>query len=221
MTGRNRITRIAVIVVLVAMVMPVLPQEKTRPENTDIPDSEKHEDTSAGTGKKALPPHVMDLVPGSVQRESMVKTLCLDLAVPGGGFFYRQEWLWGAGFAAARVAAGLTAWYCFHECNYYRSLYRSSSRANGIIDPGHELLFRMPDGTYRTVRQMKRDYDSAVQRVTITMAVNVAILAASLLLNYQHVSEINADNSPSFHTEYAKLPGTEGHSVRMTIIFRM
>ncbi len=220
MTGQNRITRIAVLVVIVAMAMPVLPQEKTGAENTDIPESEKQEEKSDGTEKKALPPHVMNLVPGRVQRESMVKTLCLDLAVPGGGFFYRQEWLLGAGFAAARVAAGLTAWYFFHECDYYRSLYRSSSRANSIIDPGNELLFRMPDGTYRTVRRMKRDYDSSVQRVTITMAVNVVILAASLLLNYQAVSETNADNSPSFNAWYATGPCGQGGTVRMEIAFR-
>ncbi len=165
-------------------------------------------------------PSVMDRTPGNGRKVSMFNTLALDVLLPGGGFFYRHKWIWGAGFAAARIGAGFAAWYYVNEWSYNHSLYDAARRGNTTLDPTHELLFRLPDGSYKTVRQIKRDYDASAQNMTIAFVTNGAILAVSLLLNYQAVKEQNEDGAPSFQAAFAEAPATGEQTFRAAITFR-
>ena len=129
--------------------------------------------------------------------------------------------MWGAGFAGAKIGAGFAAWYYFNEWDYNRSLYNAARKGNRTLDPNHELKFRLPDGTYRTVNQLKRDSDASAQNVTITMAVNLTIYAVSLLVNYQAVSEFNEESAPSFHADYSSLPEKGEKTMKVGIMFHL
>lgn len=193
---------------VLAIAFPLLAEEKVQ-EPSEIKKENEHV------------PSVVDRTPGESKPVSMFNTLALDVLLPGGGFFYRKKWLWGAGFAAVKTGAGFVAWYYINEWNYDRSLYNSAKKSNKILDPNHELLFRLPDGSYKSVRQIERDYDASAQNVTITIAANAAIFALSLLLNYREVKEQNDESAPSFHAAYSFLSETGEKTMRMGMTFRI
>ena len=129
---------------------------------------------------------------------SLFNTIAIDIVVPGGGHFYRGSYITGAVFALLKSGGAWLCYYYYREWEYSRSLYFSAKKANKSIDPDHELYFAGPNGSYKTVKEYRREYDAAAQRITFAVVGNAVIYAVSVLINYHAVNSANEKNMPSF-----------------------
>lgn len=134
---------------------------------------------------------------------SMPLLLGLDLLVPGGGHFYRGSYIMGGTFLTLKVAGAWSIYYFYKDWQYVRSLYISAKKANAEIDPDHELLFEDPRGGFKTVREFKREYDSAAQNITFTVVATAVVYGVSLAINYIYGTEYNEDRTPLFSFYYS------------------
>ncbi|PKL39710.1 MAG: hypothetical protein CVV44_05675 [Spirochaetae bacterium HGW-Spirochaetae-1] len=167
----------------------------------DVPVEKKDEPFQKG---KAGSNHTVDVQePVKKSQISMPLLLGLDLLVPGGGHFYRGSYIMGGTFLTLKVAGAWSIYYFYKDWQYIRSLYFSAKKANAEIDPDHELLFKDPRGGYKTVKEFKRDYDSAAQNMTFTVVANVVVYGVSLAINYMYGTEYNEDRTPLFSFYYS------------------
>lgn len=144
-----------------------------------------------------------DLPPRTGREISVSNALLLDVLVPGGGHFYTDELALGITFAGLKVLGAYSVYYSYKDWKYRRSLYYSARRANQEMDPEHELAYESPDGSYKTEREYKRDYDRAAQRITFSILANVLIYSASLYITYKNVEKINERALPTFEIQYS------------------
>ena len=154
-------------------------------------------------GKEKKMGGIENIVPEKGERLSLFNAMALDVAVPGGGHFYTGNHYWGLTFVALKLLGAYSIYYFYHDWRYRRSLYYSAKRANENIDPYHELEFDDPEGGYKTVEEYRREYDKAAQQITFAVIANVAIYAASLVLVYFNIKEINERSIPSFEIQYS------------------
>ena len=146
---------------------------------------------------------VTDMTPQKRPGVSMPFALALDTVVPGGGHFYIGEYVWGAGFAAAKIGGACTFYYFYKEWVYKRSLYQAASKANDALDPTHYLSFKAPDGSYKAVWEYKRDYDRAAEKMAFAAIGNAAVYVFSWAMTYYHVDKINERTIPAFEVGLA------------------
>lgn len=128
--------------------------------------------------------------------------IALDI-LPGAGHFYTGHYYHGVFFATLKVVGAYTLYYYWHYWDYRRSIYRSARDANQDIDPHHDLQFKDPDGGYRTVEEMKHEYDRAAHYFTLAIIGNVAVYAASAVFTWLHVRDINENRLPVFDIQYS------------------
>ncbi|TAL39189.1 MAG: hypothetical protein EPN93_02290 [Spirochaetes bacterium] len=129
---------------------------------------------------------------------SLPEALAVDFFVPGGGMFYHENYYAGALFAAAKLGGVWSIYYFYREWEYRQSLYRSARKANKALDPDHELRFRVPGEGYKTVEQMRHDYDRAAQNITFAAFGTAAAFAISFAYTWIQVEKINEKTIPTF-----------------------
>ncbi len=146
---------------------------------------------------------IRDIAPRKKQKISVAEALAVDLALPGGGALYYKNYYYGAGFAALKIAGIYGIYYYYKDWEFKRSLYYSARRANNSMDPDHELQFKVPGGGYKTVRELKQDYDRSAQRITFSVIATTAVYAASLLFTWHEVDKMNESAIPTFEIAYS------------------
>jgi len=174
------------IVVLVWLHMPVLAGEKgVSVEEVDNGDT-----------------YVEQLEPREGDQLSTPAIMALDI-LPGAGHFYTGHYYHGVFFATLKVVGAYSLYYYWKYWDYRRSLYRSARDANRDMDPHHDLQFDDPDGGYKTVEEMRHEYDRAAHYFTLAVIGNVAVYVASAVFTWLHVREINENRLPVFDIQYS------------------
>jgi hypothetical protein len=107
---------------------------------------------------------------------SLATTLLLDFAVPGGGHFYRGDYVMGGVFLTLKIAGGFMAYYFVKNWKDAEESYYESKSAGVTSD---ELAYK------------RRLYDRSAQYVTFAAAMNLLVYGVSALINYNGVTEIN------------------------------
>ncbi len=131
------------------------------------------------------------------QPVSVWKALAWDI-LPGGGHIYTGHYEYAGVFASLKIS-GIYAMYYYHNYWQYRgSLYRSAKKANQALDPEHDLLFKDPEGGYKTVKEFGYAYDRAAHYFTLSILANAAIYVTSWLFTWYHVQEINDNRQPTY-----------------------
>ncbi len=62
--------------------------------------------------------------------------------LPGGGHIYTGHYEYAAVFAGLKISGVYAMYYYYNYWQYRGSLYRSTKRANEIIDPEHDCFLR-------------------------------------------------------------------------------
>ncbi len=148
--------------------------------------------------------------------------VALDI-LPGAGHFYTGHHYYGIVFATLKIAGAYSIYYYWRYWDYRRSLYRSARDANRKLDPDHDLLLDDPDGGYKTVEEMKHEYDRAAHYFTLAVIGNVAVYVASALFTWMHVREINEKSIPVFDIQYsgATFSDTWEHKCSVSLTIRI
>ncbi len=144
--------------------------------------------------------------------------IALDI-LPGAGHFYTGHYYYGIVFATLKIAGAYSIYYYWRYWDYRRSLYRSARDANRKLDPDHDLLFDDPDGGYKTVEEMKHEYDRAAHYFTLAVIGNVVVYAASALFTWMHVREINEKSIPVFDIQYSSATFNDTCEHRCSVSF--
>jgi len=137
-----------------------------------------------------------NLVPSVQSGVNEWEVMVLDI-LPGGGHFYRGDYFWGVTFGILKCAGIYSVYYFYRDWEYRRSLYGAAKKADREIDPDHYLFFKSGGG-YKTTSRLQRDYDSAMQMLTLSVAVNAFIYTASMLINHNRIAEYNKRTIPTF-----------------------
>jgi hypothetical protein len=164
-------------------------------------------ETGAGGKKNGRIPRWSEIEPRSPSRRngvSLPEALAVDFLVPGGGAFYHENYYAGGLFAAAKLGCAYSIWYFYKEWDFRRSLYYSARKANRSIDPGHDLLFKVPGEGYKTVEEIRHDYDRAAQNITFAVFGTAAVYAVSLVYTWVQVEKINEKTVPTFDFALAR-----------------
>jgi hypothetical protein len=166
---------------------------------------------------------VRDIIPQQQEKISVVEAMAVDLAIPGGGALYYKNYYFGISFAALKIAGAYLIYYSYRDWEFRRSLYYSARAANRSLDPAHELLFKVPGGGYKTVKELEHDYDRAAQRITFAAVATAAVYAASLLVTYSKVEKINESAVPSFEISCScdRLIDNQGGSIELRFTYRI
>ena len=143
-----------------------------------------------------------NIVPQEGERISYFTVFALDLAVPGGGHFYINNYYLGLSFAVLKLFGLYSIYYFYNDWEYKRSLYYAAKRADESVDPNHNLEFKDPDGGYKSVKEYRRDYDRAAQNITFAVLANVVLYVSSLTFLYFNVKELNERSYPLFEFQY-------------------
>ncbi|MDH7554239.1 MAG: hypothetical protein QHH74_11345 [Spirochaetota bacterium] len=128
---------------------------------------------------------------------SLWKALAWDV-LPGGGHMYTGHYEYAAVFAGLKISGVYAMYYYYNYWQYRGSLYRSAKKANEAIDPEHDLLFKDPEGGYKTVKEFGYAYDRAAHYFTLSILANAAIYITSWLCTWYHVQEINESRQPTY-----------------------
>ncbi|MGB4268624.1 MAG: hypothetical protein WBK20_05520 [Spirochaetota bacterium] len=128
---------------------------------------------------------------------SLWKALAWDV-LPGGGHMYTGDYEYAAVFASLKISGVYAIYYYYNYWQYRGSLYRSAKKANEAIDPYHDLLFKDPEGGYKTVKEFGYAYDRAAHYFTLSILANAAIYITSWLFTWYHVQEINETRQPTY-----------------------
>lgn len=112
---------------------------------------------------------------------SLAATLFLDFTLPGGGHFYRGDYVMGGAFLALKIGSGFMAWYFIRNWKEAEESYNESKSA-GISTEERE--------------SEKRRYDRTAQYVTFTAALNILVYGVSALINYNSVMKTNETAYP-------------------------
>lgn len=128
---------------------------------------------------------------------SLWKALAYDM-LPGGGHIYTGQYEYAAVFAGLKISGVYAMYYYYNYWHYRGSLYRAAKKANQTIDPHHELLFKDPEGGYKTVKEFGYAYDRAAHYFTLSIVANAAIYVTSWLLTCYHVQKINEQRQPTY-----------------------
>ena len=155
-------------------------------------------DNYAGEAKQASKREVDTVVPRQRERVSLLAALGIDLVIPGGGSLFYGNYYYGATFAVLKIAGAYSIYYYYREWEYYRSLYYASRKANKSLDPGHELHFKVPGGGYKSVTELRYEYDRAAHYITFAVLANAIVYGISLIVTYNGVQKINERALPTF-----------------------
>jgi len=163
-----------------------------------------------------LPPLMEEEIP-------LYRALAVDFFVPGGGALYHGNYYRGAAFGALKLAGAWAVYHYYRVWRYRRSLYHSARDANAALDPHHELSFRVPGEGYKTVGELRRDYDSAAQSITFAVIANVLVYGASLYTTYHLVERMNERSIPAFELTVDRNDSGEltGYSLRCIFTYRI
>jgi hypothetical protein len=166
---------------------------------------------------------IRDITPLKKEKISVAEAMAVDLAIPGGGALYYKDYYFGIGFAALKIAGAYLIYYSYRDWEFRRSLYYSARAANQSMDPNHELQFKVPGGGYKTVEELKHDYDRAAQRITFSAIATAAVYAASLLVTYSKVEKINESAVPSFEISCScdRLIDNHGGIIELRFTYRI
>lgn len=128
---------------------------------------------------------------------SVWEALAWDI-LPGGGHIYTSHYEYAFVFAGLKISGAYAIYYCYNYRLYRGSLYRSAKNANQAIDPEHDLLFKDPEGGYKTVKEFGYAYDRAAHYFTLSIIANAAIYVTSWLFTWYHVQKINENRQPTY-----------------------
>jgi hypothetical protein len=170
------------------------------------PGKEKHINPDREKGKEPVRGEdrpVDNLLPQNENGPSMTAAVAMDLAVPGGGHFYLENYYTGAVFASLKVIGAFSVYYYYRDWKLRKSLYQAARRANELIDPTHDLEFHDPGGGYKTVAEFKRDYDRAAQHITLSFIGTAAVYIVSLVMTCNNIIKINEKTVPTFDYQYS------------------
>ncbi len=136
---------------------------------------------------------VDNIMPRKNKQISIITALALDLSVPGGGHFYRGEYVTGALFAAIKSAGIFTTWYLYDKKRSAENDFKAEKR--------HGRLRASADGA--GIR-----YDRASQYYTFSLISCFMAYFVSALVNYNGVIKIRENQYPTFEiTTFIKNPG--------------
>ncbi len=166
---------------------------------------------------------VSNVYPQKTEEIPLYQALAVDFFVPGGGSLYYNNYYWGAAFGVLKCAGAWVVYHYYRKWEYRRSLYRSAKKANEMIDPYHDLQFRVPGEGYKTVDELKRDYDRSAQNITFAVIANVLVYVVSLYTTYVFVKRHNENSIPTFEIGAWKegADAETGYAVRLSITHRM
>ncbi len=115
---------------------------------------------------------------------SLTTTLLLDFTLPGGGHFYRGDYLTGSAFLALKITGGLMTWYFVTNWKEAEESYNNSKSAGVSADE---------------LENERRRYDKSAQYVTFTVALNILVYGVSALINYNSVTKTNERAFPALN----------------------
>lgn len=139
------------------------------------------------------------------QEKVHLHTALLYDLLPGGGHFYTGNYEHAAVFAMLKISGVYAMYHYYHYWQYRGSLYRSAKKANEAIDPNHHLLFKDPEGGYKTVGEFGYAHDRAAHYFTLSIIANAAVYFVSWLVTYYHVEKINDARQPTYAGYNARL----------------
>lgn len=118
---------------------------------------------------------------------STVKTLTLDLFLPGGGHFYRGDHISGIIFMSLKIAG---AYSMYH---FYRRWDRAGDRYDSARNSGQSA---------ETIESLKKSHDRDAQYITFASISNVLLYTISAIINFNMVNKKNEKSYPSFDVHF-------------------
>jgi hypothetical protein len=115
---------------------------------------------------------------------SLATTLLLDFTLPGGGHFYRGDFIMGTAFLTLKIAGGFMAYYFVKNWKESEENYNQSKSAGISADE---------------LENERRRYDRSAQYVTFTAALNLLVYGVSALINYNSVMKTNERAFPAIN----------------------
>ncbi len=115
---------------------------------------------------------------------SLATTLLLDFTLPGGGHFYRDDYVMGTSFLVLKITGAYMTYYFVKNWKEAEDSYENSRRAGLSADE---------------MRNERQRYDRSAQYVTFSAAFNFLVFGISALINYNSVSTINERAFPSLN----------------------
>ncbi len=135
---------------------------------------------------------------------SVLKTVAVDLLVPGGGHFYRGDYAWGFSFMLMKIGGFYSVYYLYGQWKDRESHY-NSAKSSSLLSGDAE--------------HYKREYDRAAQYVTFAVVGNIIIYTASIIMNLNSVKKNNENAYPTFDLGYSPLNGISAESM-ISVKFR-
>ena len=132
--------------------------------------------------------------PFADRQYSTAAAVSLDF-FPGGGHFYTGHYLSGTLFCASKIGMAGVSWLLYSYSESAERNYRSAERERA--DLGLSDSTPIP-GKNRSVSSYRRDYDRKVQFLTMSLAANAALWAASWLMVWKYCDDMNESSIPSF-----------------------
>ena len=166
-------------------------QSPLRPEETAVPGEGVKNFSRDGDAGKKRDAGVENIEIHRTAGISMTATLALDVALPGGGHFYRGDYLNGFIFFSLKAAGAYSVYYFTGRKETALSDYRSARRSGGVEGSPEKERLR---------------YDRAAQLVTFSFIGNLMIYFISASINYNRVMKMNENSYPSFDI-YSSMSG--------------
>lgn len=149
-------------------------------------------------GVSGLEYDIDDRIPEAGEHISYLNYIVIDLVIPGGGHFFRNNRFLGFAFAVLKVVGAFSIYYYYMDVRDRRSLYYSSMRRYEVVNVEYSLDPQQQEEMYKTVQGYKRDYDRALQHVSFSVFGNIAIYLSSLLITYLNIKKMNENSLPTF-----------------------
>lgn len=123
---------------------------------------------------------IYNLTPQKNKETSLIKTLSLDILLPGGGHFYNEEYFSGGSFAALKLIGAFSIYYFNKKMNKAKDEY--------IYKKNNNLSYN----------SNKHLYERNTRFYTFSIAFELIVYATSLFINYNKIQELNEKSIPTF-----------------------
>ena len=163
--------------------------EKINPGNKKVITETKSADTIKKSKKIDKSNEVDDLIPSRGSGFSMMNTILLDVALPGGGHYYRGDYYNGILFMTLKLAGIYSIYYFAKEWEEAGDDYDAAKKSNLPTD---------------TLTDYERKYDRSAQYLFFAVFSSVLFYSLSIFINYKSVKKMNSVTYPAFEFSYSK-----------------
>jgi hypothetical protein len=132
--------------------------------------------------------------PFSDSTYSTAAAMTLDF-LPGGGHFYTGHYISGSLFFASKIGMAGVSWLLYSYSESAGRNYRSAKKERDFFGVSDSTPI---PGRNRSVSSYRRDYDRKIQFLTMSLAANAALWAASWLMVWNYCDDVNKTAIPSF-----------------------